>query len=153
MPAKRIFDTLYTARFLNLLNKDFSQWRAYRMGIIDRKGNVLKKPEGNREKKEFTAFHRLVATIKQALNKVPGANTVATIYTAYKSFVEEYDISYDDQEKIFEEMPSLHEAVTAGDSGGDPDKQASGETSGSITLMPGKLKKKKKKTLKEFIED
>jgi hypothetical protein len=49
---------------------------AYRLGIIDNNGKILKKKADRKtpqEKSAFTIFHRLVFNIKRLLNKVPGS--------------------------------------------------------------------------------
>ena len=47
--------------------------------------------------------------------------------------------------KQFVEENKLKEDMTAGDAGGNPEKIAAGETSGSITSVAGKEKRKKEK--------
>ena len=144
--VRNVLAVYFAGQFINLLRKDFRQWKAYTYGIIDAKGDVQRKPENNREKKAWTRIHRLVAAVKQPLEKVAGGTTIASVYAGYKTFVEEYDLDEETQKSILESEPRLAnicEAMVAGDTGGDPEKMASGENSGAVVGMgAGKRKPK-----------
>ena len=52
---------------------EWKSWPAYKLGIIDEKGNVIKrKRSGIIERSNYTLFHRLLRKLKQLLEKVPG---------------------------------------------------------------------------------
>lgn len=152
--VRNVLAVYFAGQFINLLRKDFRHWKAYQYGIIDAKGNVQRKPETNREKKVWTRIHRLVAAVKQPLEKVAGGSTIASVYAGYKTFVEEYNLDEEIQASILDAEPrlaSIHEAMVAGDSGGDPDKMASGENSGSVVGMGAGKYMKKRKDFKDWI--
>jgi hypothetical protein len=51
----------------------WEDWPAYKLGIIDDEGNVIKKRrEGIEERANYTLFHRLLRKLKQLLERVPG---------------------------------------------------------------------------------
>ena len=60
-------DTIYAFRFLKLLTTPFEKTEAFKLGVIDKKGKKLKKPETIEEKSAFTLFHRLVFNIKKII--------------------------------------------------------------------------------------
>jgi hypothetical protein len=74
----RIFDLIYLYQFLKRLVKPFEKTNAYKLGIIDKEGNVLRKrselttPE---EKNSYTLFDTLVFNLKKLLGKIPGGKT------------------------------------------------------------------------------
>lgn len=89
-----MLDNLIAFRILYLLVQPFNQTKAYKLGIIDEKGNVLRKsstlktPE---EKGAFTLLHRLVFNLKKILAKLPGGETkIASIAAAYFLIKENY---------------------------------------------------------------
>lgn len=71
--ANRAIDLIITYRVIKLLATPFNRQEAYKYGIIDEKGKVLKKfktldkPE---EKKAYTLLHRFVFNLKRILQKI-----------------------------------------------------------------------------------
>jgi hypothetical protein len=71
--ASRTVDLLITYRVIKLLVTPFNKQEAYKFGIIDEKGNVLRKYKTlklSKEKKAYTLLHRFVFNIKRILGKV-----------------------------------------------------------------------------------
>jgi len=65
-------DFLITYRIVKLLSIPFKDQDAYKLGIIDEKGNVLKKYrtlKTTAEKKAYTLLHRFVFNLKRILQK------------------------------------------------------------------------------------
>lgn len=63
---------------------------AYKNGIIDKNGKVIKKPETPNEKEVYNLFHKLVFNIKRLLNKLPfGKSTIAS-YAAGLFLIKEH---------------------------------------------------------------
>ena len=69
-----ITDRFYALRFLRLLTTPWDKTNAFKAGIIDANGKVLKKAKG-KDKKVYNIFHKLVFNLKRLLNKVPGVGT------------------------------------------------------------------------------
>lgn len=143
MSIKRALDLAYSARFINLLRKPFEEWGAYNKGIINKKGRVIKRKRDD----DWTKFHQMVASIKTILNKGSSkAPQLASLYLAYKTIKEEYNLDLDEAE-LYDEFP-LFEDMVAGDAGGNPSNIAAGTNSGSVVnkrpQTMGKTRKKKK---------
>ena len=87
----RAIDLFVTYRFLKLLTTPFEKQDAYKFGIIDEKGNRIKKPNSTKPevelstselKNSYTILHKLVFNIKKIFNKVPGLRTKVGTYAA-----------------------------------------------------------------------
>lgn len=79
----RTGDIFYAFRFLRLLTTPWEKTGAYKAGILDKDGNVIKKPETSDEKSVYNIFHRLVFNVKRTLNKIPfGKSTIASYLAA-----------------------------------------------------------------------
>jgi len=71
--ANRAIDFLIAYRVVKLLVTPFTKQEAYQFGIIDDKGNVLKKYKTlktEKERKSYTLLHRFVFNLKRILGKV-----------------------------------------------------------------------------------
>lgn len=82
----QLVDNLIAFRILNLLVTDFVDTKAYKLGVIDEKGNPLKKLKDmtSQERDSYTMLHRLVFRIKKILSKVPMVGTkLGTLAAAY----------------------------------------------------------------------
>jgi hypothetical protein len=87
----RAIDLFVTYRFLKILTTPFEKMDAYKYGIIDEKGNRIKKPSSTKPavelsttelKNSYTILHKLVFNIKKIFGKVPGLRTKVGTYAA-----------------------------------------------------------------------
>ena len=87
----RAIDLFVTYRFLRLLTTPFEDTDAFKLGIIDEKGNRIKKKGSTKPevelatselKNSYTILHKLVFNIKKIFNKVPGLRTKVGTYAA-----------------------------------------------------------------------
>ena len=87
----RAIDLFVTYRFLRLLTTPFEDTDAFKLGIIDEKGNRVKKKGSTKPavdlatselKNAYTILHKLVFNIKKIFNKVPGLRTKVGTYAA-----------------------------------------------------------------------
>ena len=87
----RAIDLFVTYRFLKLLTTPFEKMDAFKFGIIDEKGNRIKKPNSTKPvvelstselKNSYTILHKLVFNIKKIFSKVPGLRTKVGSYAA-----------------------------------------------------------------------
>ena len=91
----RAIDLFVTYRFIKLLVTPFNKTDAYKLGIIDEKGNRTLNPkthkfrpgfptrlETREEKAAYTILHKLVFNIKKIFGKVPGLRTKLGTYAA-----------------------------------------------------------------------
>ena len=104
----RAIDLLVTYRCIKLLVTPFEKQEAFKLGIIDKDGNRIKKPGTNKgtdlntidEKNAYTILHKLVYNIKKIFGKVPGLRTKLGTYAAalfllkdtFKEHVEDPDM-------------------------------------------------------------
>ena len=71
-------DAFIAYKFVKILSTPFDQTDAYKLGIIDADGKVLKKRkdlQGTNEKKAYTIFHQIGWNLKRILNKIPGTKS------------------------------------------------------------------------------
>jgi hypothetical protein len=74
------------------------------LGLIDDKGEKLKKPYTEKEKSAYNTFHRLVFNIKKLINKVPGGKSkIASYASALYLIKEKLNLSDKSLEKILRE--------------------------------------------------
>ena len=92
----RAIDLFVTYRFIKLLVTPFEKTEAFKLGIIDEKGNRVRPPRDPRtnvrpameplrtteEKNAYTILHKLVFNIKKIFGKVPGLRTKLGTYAA-----------------------------------------------------------------------
>ena len=119
----RAIDLLITYRVIKLLVTPWEEHEAYKYGIIDKNGKVLKKTSElatSKEKDSYTILHRFVFNLKRLLGLLPGGKTKLASYAAalalllkenkninaieveralYKHLVENNLIAYDDNLK------------------------------------------------------
>ena len=105
----RAIDLFVTYRFLRLLTTPFEKTDAYKLGIIDKKGNRIRKPKSTQpavelatseQQNSYTILHKLVFNIKKLFSKVPGLRTKVGTYAAalfllkdtFKEHVEDPDM-------------------------------------------------------------
>lgn len=101
-------DFFYTLRFLRLLTTPWNKTNAYKEGIIDDNGKVIKKPETSKEKAVYNTFHRLVYNLKRLLNKLPfGRSTIASYAAALFLIKEESKMSDVAMRKVMLEVTGV----------------------------------------------
>lgn len=100
----RFVDTLITYRVLRMLTQPFVETDAYRLGIIDAHGNILKREKDLRTQEEMNAYtllNRMVFKLKRIIEKVPFENKRFLSFAAALMLVKE-NVEYD--EDILEEL-------------------------------------------------
>ena len=87
----RAIDLFVTYRFLRILTTPFEKTDAFKLGIIDEKGNRIKLPKSTKPAVElstselqsaYTILHKLIFNIKKLFNKIPGLRTKVGTYAA-----------------------------------------------------------------------
>jgi hypothetical protein len=97
-------DFLYALRFLRLLTTKWEKTDAFKLGIVDKDGKFLKKPETPAEKSAYTIFHKLVFNIKRLINKIPfGRMTIASYLAALWLIKEETGLTDKEIKKVLKE--------------------------------------------------
>ena len=97
-------DLFVAYRFLRILTTAWEDQEAFKLGIIDkdgkllRKANTLTKPE---EKKAFTLLHRLVFNLKRILNKIPVVRSkLGTYATALYLLKQHFENQVEEEDTI-----------------------------------------------------
>jgi len=78
-------DIMIAYKFVKILATPWTKTDAYDLGIIDEKGNILKKQKdlkSGKEKKAYTIIHRLTWNIKKLLDKLPPTRTKLGSFSA-----------------------------------------------------------------------
>jgi hypothetical protein len=130
----RAIDLFVTYRFLRLLTTPFEKTDAYKLGIIDKNGNRIRKPKSTQvavelntteQQNSYTILHKLVFNIKKLFAKVPGLRTKVGTYAAalflltdmfekeFMKYLKENDIELDNE--ISEEVIGFGEILPKGE--------------------------------------
>jgi hypothetical protein len=99
--ASPAIDAFITFRFLKLLVTPFDKTEAFKYGIIDKNGKVLRKYktlERIDERKAYTILHRLVFNIKRLIEKLPGGKSRLASYAAALFLIKEHVNEYHDSD-------------------------------------------------------
>lgn len=100
----RFVDALITYRILRLLTTPFDQQDAYRLGIIDKHGNRLKRENelnSTEEQEAYSLLHRMVFRLKRIIERVPLENKNFLSFATAVALVRE-GVEY--EEDILEEL-------------------------------------------------
>lgn len=88
----RLIDAAIVYRILKMLVTPFDKTDAYKLGIIDAKGNILKKSfqlKTTDERNAYSLLHRLVFRLKRIIEKVPVENKKFLSYAAAFALIRE----------------------------------------------------------------
>lgn len=102
-------DIYLVYEFLKRLTTPFEDTRAFKLKLIDKDGNRLKKAETPSEKSALGYYDRLVFNLKRLLAKVPGGNSKIATFAAALILLKEQNEKFDD-EKYLEE--ALHAEIS-----------------------------------------
>jgi len=118
--ASRLVDTLITYRVIKLLVTPFERQEAFKQGIIDKDGNVLKKNKElktENEKKAYTYLHRFVFNLKRILKKIGLGSKLGSVavalalllrekkeYEPHKTLIESAVITYLKETNQYEQL-------------------------------------------------
>lgn len=102
-----LVDIYIVYRMLRKLTTPFNEWNAYKTGVIDAEGNILKKADERRteaEKNSYTPLDNLIAKLKRLLAKVPGGSGKFATYAAALMLIrEEKNLTEENIEEKFKE--------------------------------------------------
>ena len=101
----RAIDLLITYRVIKMLVTPFEKTEAYKYGIIDKNGKVLRKNKTltvAKEKDSYTILHRFVFNLKRLINLIPGGKSKLGTYAAALGLLlkEQKDINAVELEKV-----------------------------------------------------
>ena len=87
----------FVYQFIKKLVTPFEKTDAFKLGIIDKDGKILKKRrnlEGSKEKDAYTLSDTLVWNIKKLIGKVPGGKSKIASYAAALFLIKEQTGEY-----------------------------------------------------------
>ena len=102
--ANRAVDLVITYRVIKLLVTPFNKQEAFKQGIIDKDGKVLRKYrtlKTTAEKKSYTILHRFVFNLKRILSKVGLGGRLGTFAVALATLLRE-DKKYEEHKSLIE---------------------------------------------------
>jgi len=118
--ASRGIDLLITYRIMKLLVTPFNKQEAYKYGIIDDKGKVLRPfrtIQKTAEKQSYTILHRFIFNLKRILQKAGLGGRLGTFAVAlatlirenkefeqHQSLIESTIVKYLKEQKLYEEL-------------------------------------------------
>ena len=143
-------DYLLVYKFIKALVIPFKKTKAYKLGIIDDEGKILKKTKDlktDAEKSAYTGFDRMVWNLKKLIQKIPiiGKGALTSWAAAAYLFLKEgntedelYDLKKNTFLKfVYEDLQKLSE--------GSPTTNASGGRFRGLPPDPPPVSKKKQK--------
>ena len=95
--------TAIVQTWLRRLTTPFIEWDAYRLGVIDGKGNVLKKRRDLTtiaEREAFTTFDLMICNMKKALALIPGGSSKTATYAAALWLIREFNEEASEQQLV-----------------------------------------------------
>lgn len=97
--ANKLVDSYLIYQLVSRLIKPFPQWDAFKLGIIDKDGNVIKhrKDLTPEEQNAWGYFDILVANIKKMIGKLPGGKTRLANFAAAAFLMKEHKHYEEDQ--------------------------------------------------------
>jgi len=106
-----LVDLFLVYQFIIRLVTPFAEWDAFKLGIIDKNGKVLKKRAtltSAEEKKAWGHFDILAANLKKLIAKLPGGDTKLVSYAAAGLLLKEQkNIEHMSEEEIAEIVTKL----------------------------------------------
>ena len=102
--ANRAVDLVITYRVIKLLVTPFERQEAYKQGIIDKDGNVLRKfntLKTTAEKKSYTMLHRFIFNLKRILKRVGLGGRLGSFAVALALLLRE-NKEYEDKKILIE---------------------------------------------------
>ena len=112
-----VTDYYLVYRFVKALVTPFNKTKAYKLGIIDEKGNILKKMkdlETPAEKQAYGRFERMIWNLKKVLHKVPflSKNFVSIAAASLLLFKEGKDYETTYAKYLVEDIEFLNEKIS-----------------------------------------
>ena len=97
-------DLFVAYRFLRILTTPWEDQEAYKLGIIDKDGKLLRKRntlKTDAEKKSYTLLHRLIFNLKRILHKIPLVRSkIGTYATALYLLKQHFAGQVEDEDTI-----------------------------------------------------
>lgn len=100
--SQKAADLVFVIEFIRRLSRPFDKTRAFKLGIIDSKGKLLKKPSTPEEKDAYTHFDRLVFNVKRIMEKFGLKRSISSYAVALWLMREHESVNPDDDQVLQE---------------------------------------------------
>ena len=103
--AESVVDIYVAYKFVKILSQPWTSTDAFKLGIIDDKGKILKKRKTlktGEEKAAYTIFHTLIWNLKKLLDKLPPGRTRIGSFVAALWMLKEYTAPRVQDENLIE---------------------------------------------------
>lgn len=128
MVIGKIVDTVILYQLIKKLSTPFSQWEAFKAGVIDEKGNVVISPNKRTsiQSRSLSKVDTFILNLKKILDPVIGQNRLAN-FAAALFLLKEEDLSEENLEERFKkfietldisELPQVKEDAPVNNMGG-----------------------------------
>jgi hypothetical protein len=98
----------FTYKFLRVLTQKWEDSEAYKLGIVDKNGKLLRRVrelKTREEKDAYSIFNRLAFNLKRILNKLPFGKSALASYAAALFLIKEHSGATDEQiEEVLDKM-------------------------------------------------
>jgi hypothetical protein len=88
-----LFSTFLAYKLINLLSRKWEDWPAFKLGLIDCKGNLVRKPFSLDERRAFGIFENMARNIKKIITLVTGKTRAAAILSTIYLMKEENQLN------------------------------------------------------------
>ncbi len=162
--ANRVLDIFLTYQFLKRLTTPFDQWEAYRLGIIDADGKVLKKRKDLGTAEDRAAwgyFDILTANLKKLIMQLPGGKYRIATFAAALLLLREQKTGINNkqllEQKFNEYLTITEERLSEEGEGGMPANNAGDGKVAGLGVGPqgepaGKIKTGKKMLKRKVLD-
>ena len=107
-----LVDLFMVYQFIKRLATPFSEWQAYKLGIIDERGNILKKRKDLnlvKERDAFGLFDVMILKLKRLIEKLPAGKTRLASYAAALYLIREgNNYTEETPDEVLEEQFMAH---------------------------------------------
>lgn len=132
-----LVDLYIVYRILRLLTTPFDQWPAFKEGVIDAEGNIIKKSNDRNtlaQRESLTTFDVMILNLKKLIMKLPLGKTKLASYAAAlflikeeknltpETVVEKFTEYLDNRQNLFEEIANVVGSGNIAGTTGDPPK-------------------------------
>lgn len=115
----RGLQTFFAYKFIKLLVRDFEEWEAFKLGLIDENGKRTdRRAKTTQEKQQVGVFMNLTRKLKRMLRKIPGGRTTFGSIIAASILLKEecfnHNVAFLDDDFIhlvLEELKHNHEKI------------------------------------------
>jgi hypothetical protein len=104
----KLVDNIIAAKLLKLLTTPFEEMDAFKLGIIDKDGNRIRKPQTMEDERAYNMLVRFIINLKKIfMKKDSGLSLKSLRHSAF--LVKEMDLSFEDMEdeELCEEITNI----------------------------------------------